>query len=86
MEYNSAKKVIFIKITPVLLFFCPYSVEALSALTLDYNLGVNFVWPGDVIERAVGYIFDFVKTNKPILSSRLSYEMLNLVCLIYGHL
>ena len=74
---------IFIKITPVLLFFCPYSVEALSALT---NLGVNFIWPDDVIVRGGGFFLDFVKTNKPVLSSRLSYEMLNLVCLIYGHL
>ena len=74
---------IFIKITPLLLFFCPYSVEALSALT---NLGVNFVWPGDVIVRGVGFFLGFVKTDKPVLLSRLSYEMLNLVCLIYGHL
>ena len=47
---------------------------------------MNFVWPGDVIERGVGFFFDFEKTNKPILSSRLSCEMLNLVCLIYGQL
>ena len=42
---------------------------------------MNFVWPGDVIERG-----DFVKTDKLILSSRLSYEMLNLVSLNCGHL
>ena len=74
---------IFIKITPASLFFCPYSVEALFALT---NLGVNFIWPDDVIVRVGGFFLDFVKTNKPVLSSRFSYEMLNLVCLIYGHL
>ena len=77
------KNVLFINITPVLLFFCSYSFEALSALT---NLGVNFIWPDDVIVRGGGFFFDFVKTNKPILSRRLSYKMLNLVCLIYGHL
>ena len=54
---------IFIKITPLLLFFCPYSVEALSALT---NLGVNFIWPDDVIVRGGGFFLDFVKTNKGI--------------------
>ena len=77
------KNVIFIKITPVLLFFCPYSVEALSALT---NLGVNFIWPDDVIVRGGGFFLDFVKTYKRVLSSRLSYEMLNLVSLNCGHL
>ena len=47
---------------------------------------MNFIWPDDVIVRGGGFFLDFVKTNKPVLSSRLSYEMLNLVCLIYGHL
>ena len=50
------------------------------------NLGVTFIRPDDVIVRGVGFFLDFVKTNKPVLLSRLSYEMLNLVCLIYGHL
>ena len=53
--YWGKKNVILIKIRSYLLYFCPYSVEALSALTLDYNLGVNFVWPGDMIERGVGF-------------------------------
>ena len=43
---------IFITIPPVLLFFCPYSVEALSALT---NLGVNFIWHDDMIVRGGGF-------------------------------